>query len=68
MCKLETCPCGDTPNSLIIAEGKSLRYAFVYGDCCNEWFIEFKTYNHTPESDESMVNAITAWNNAMRGY
>ena len=40
---LAACPCGKTPNKLHIAEGNTCKYAFVYGDCCGEWNIEFRT-------------------------
>ena len=60
------CPCGKMPSELHISEGATLTYAFVSGNCCNEWMIEFRTDKHTPHSAESMNNALEAWNIASR--
>jgi len=65
---LRPCPCGETPEALTLVEGSSCKWAFVSGNCCNEWLIEFRTdYCNLdasePEIEERM---IAAWNNAPR--
>ena len=58
------CPCGKTPTGLYVTETRSVKWAFVYGECCGDWHIEFRT-NYT-EGDELMKHATEAWNNAPR--
>lgn len=65
MKNLKPCPCGKTPASLFIADNGS-KWAYVCGDCCNEWHIEFRTQYHRIETDECMALAIEAWNMAER--
>ena len=60
------CPCGQPVTSLNITEGSSAKYAFVSGDCCGYWMIEFRT-NHLPISDTRIAKfARRAWNDAPR--
>jgi hypothetical protein len=63
---LRQCPCGKTPESLIIVDSHSPdRYDYVGGDCCGEWLVEFKNdYKDGEELDKLMVKA---WNNQERG-
>lgn len=63
---LAACPCGKTPNKLHISEGNTCKYAFVYGDCCGEWNIEFRTDYFKLDSVEIKVLAADAWNSASR--
>lgn len=66
--KLAQCPCGRIPDTLIITEsGQGAKYAHVYGNCCGEWTIEFRTYYQPLNSDKCMELSIYAWNNAPRG-
>ena len=60
------CPCGKIPNKLSIAEGSTCKYAYVCGDCCGEWNIEFRTGYHKVNTNECMELAIKEWNNASR--
>ena len=63
---LKPCPCGQTPKQLFIADNGS-KWAYTYGDCCNEWHIEFRTFYNPIDSDECMDLAVEAWNHATRG-
>lgn len=65
MPNLKPCPCGETPKSLRIADNGS-KWAYVSGDCCNEWNIEFRTHYHRIETNECMALAVEAWNVAGR--
>ena len=63
MTKLRPCPCGKTPSRLAIV-GDPGRYAFAAGDCCGEWYIEFRAdWRPAHECDEL---AAQAWNDAQR--
>ena len=65
--ELKTCPCGKTPQELFITDGnQGGKYALVYGDCCGEWQIEFRTDYHPIDSHECKKNAMSAWNYARR--
>ena len=63
---LKPCPCGQTPKQLFIADNGS-KWAYTYGDCCNDWHIEFRTFYNPIDSDECMDLAVEAWNCAPRG-
>lgn len=65
MKNLKPCPCGEIPNSLLVADNGA-KWAYAYGDCCNEWHIEFRTMYHPIESEECIALAIEAWNEAKR--
>ena len=65
MQKLKPCPCGKTPETLHIADNGS-KWAYVSGNCCNGWSIEFRTQYNRIETDECMALAIEAWNEAER--
>lgn len=65
--ELKPCPCGETPTSLTICDaGQGGKWAFVYGDCCCEWHVEFRTQYLSLGSDECMELGIKEWNNAPR--
>jgi len=65
--ELKPCPCGKTPKNLIITDaGQGGKWANVYGECCAEWMLEFRTDYHRLDSDECMELAIKWWNDATR--
>lgn len=61
---LRKCPCGQVPERLGIQEGNTCKYSFVFGVCCSEWNIEFRTDYES--GDALMALAIEAWNRAPR--
>jgi len=66
--KLKPCPCGITPTDLCIVDaGQGGKWAYVYGNCCQYWEIEFRTEYNDLESDKCMELAIYSWNIATRG-
>ena len=66
MTELKKCPCGKTPNGLLIEEGSTSRWGYAYGDCCSEWMIEFRSVNNNPMSPESYDMAVKYWNDSPR--
>lgn len=64
--ELKPCPCGETPTELLIDvdENQGYKYAHTYGDCCNEWSIEFRS--QYKQGDELMSLAVQAWNDSPR--
>lgn len=65
--KLKRCPCGQIPSKLLITDNGA-KWAFAFGDCCNEWHIEFRTQYNPIDSKECMDLAIEEWNRAPRGF
>lgn len=63
---LKKCPCGNAPKSLQINAQDRDKWAFVSGDCCGEWSIEYRNNYARVPSEESMERARVAWNNAPR--
>lgn len=63
---LKPCPCGETPNAVGIEADSIQKWAFVYGDCCSEWYVEFRTEYNSPTSPECLALATEAWNEAPR--
>ncbi len=63
--ELKPCPCGQTPESLGLADNGA-KWAYAYGDCCSEWHIEFRTQYHELDTDACMELAIEAWNESSR--
>jgi len=66
MNKLLVCPCGKTPSKLYISEAETCKWAYVSGDCCGEWNIEFRTGYYKTDSNECMELAIKQWNDSPR--
>ena len=67
--KLKKCPCGKTPTKLYICDaGQGGKWAYVYGDCCNTWEIEFRSQYKDINSEECYAFAVEAWNEASRGF
>ena len=64
--KLKKCPCGKTPEKLSIMEGSTAKWAFVGGDCCGDWLVEFNTHYCELGSDECDDLAVDAWNRQTR--
>ena len=68
MTKLAPCPCGRPIDDVIITDaGQGGKYAYVAGNCCGEWEIEFRTNYNRLSSQECKKLGIEAWNNAPRG-
>ena len=64
---LAACPCGVVPTLLYIADtNHGGKWAEVYGNCCNEWKIEFRTEYNDIGSEKCMELAKEAWNDAHR--
>ncbi|MCK5607388.1 hypothetical protein KAR91_36225 [Candidatus Pacearchaeota archaeon] len=63
---IKPCPCGATPKHLCIAEGSTCKWAFVSGECCGEWQVEFRTEYRDLASDEVTALALKAWNETPR--
>ena len=67
MNELATCPCGKVPPDLFTVDsGQGGKWALVYGSCCSEWHIEFRTDYNDPGSAEYKRLAQEAWNAAPR--
>lgn len=64
---LKPCPCGKTPKKVYVEEGQSCKWAMVYGDCCGEWNVEFRTQYLKIGSEELHKFAVEEWNEAPRG-
>ncbi len=66
--ELRRCPCGIYPNELnVIDAGQGGKWAYVMGDCCGEWTIEFRLCYHELDSEEGLALATEDWNVASRG-
>lgn len=66
--KIAPCPCGKTPTELGIYDAnQGSKWAFVNGNCCGEWMIEFRTNYTALDSDECKKLARDAWNASPRG-
>lgn len=63
---LLSCPCGKTPTRLLIDDGPPCKWAYVTGDCCSEWSVEFRTNYKATNSSACMALAIAAWNSTPR--
>ena len=67
MSKLKKCPCGKTPTSLGTTDnGRGSKWAYVFGSCCGEWMVEFRTGYEFAESAKYIAYSIEAWNEAPR--
>lgn len=68
MTELKRCPCGKTPDKLFIQDaGQGGKWAYVGGDCCDSWEIEFRTSYYDIDSKDCEDIALEAWNSAPRG-
>lgn len=68
MRNLKGCPCGAYPEKLCInGPHDTPKWAYVSGDCCDEWMIEFRNDYHDIGSIDSLDLAVQAWNGAPRG-
>ena len=66
---LKPCPCGKTPKKLIISDaGQGGKWAYVGGDCCEDWEIEFRTDYYALDDPKCERLAIQCWNEAERGF
>jgi hypothetical protein len=64
---LKPCACGHTPKELLISDAnQGGKWAYVAGDCCGEWELEFRTSYFPLDSQECMDAAIERWNQAPR--
>lgn len=63
---LEPCPCGKTPDLLIIEMPERAKWGRAFGDCCSEWAIEFRN-GYTADGKVSQKRAAKAWNETPRG-
>ena len=67
MSDLKPCPCGKTPERLIVhAEHSCPKWAWVTGSCCDGWGLEFRNDYAWQDSQEQMQKAIDAWNTMER--
>lgn len=66
MSELKICPCGKIPRNLLINGLDYSKWAYVSGDCCGIWEVEYRNNYHKLDSTEAMEAAKTEWNNADR--
>lgn len=67
MVELKPCPCGKTPTKLCVdGDYNQSKWAWVSGDCCSDWSLEFRTGYNTYKSDECLALATERWNEAAR--
>ena len=65
--ELAICPCGKTPTAILIdRESNHSKWAFAYGDCCGQWYIQFQAGYLDDDSPELKQAAQIAWNNTPR--
>lgn len=64
---LKPCPRGQTPKSVSIADNGS-KWAYVSGDCCGEWNIEFRTQYHRIDTPECWEVKPSNTRCTRRGY
>jgi hypothetical protein len=65
---IRCCPCGKTPEKLLVfgADHTGGKWAWVQGDCCGEWSIEFRLMYENMDSPKARELALEAWNGAPR--
>ena len=61
---IKPCPCGKTPTKLSVKETLSGKWAYVEGNCCGDWIIEYR--NGYATGKEQYTLAVEAWNEAPR--
>ena len=65
--QLRPCPCGKTPERLIVhAEHSCPKWAWVTGSCCDGWGLEFRNDYAWQDSPEQIQKATEAWNTMER--
>lgn len=64
MSKLKRCPCGAVPKWLRVETEPPAKFSHVYGECCGEWIIEFRS--QYTKGEELLKRASDAWNEAPR--
>jgi len=64
--KIVRCPCGNIPKNITITEGSCSKWALASGDCCGEWFVEFRTSYEEITSTKCMEYAVESWNKTKR--
>lgn len=62
--ELKPCPCGTTPEKLVLDGPPRSKWMYVSGQCCGEWNVEFRT-DWAPDA-ECYRLAVEAWNDAPR--
>ena len=66
--ELACCPCGQIPETLIVAEAAPyVGRGMVMGHCCGKWIVEFLTNGASIGHRENSMRAREAWNAAPRG-
>lgn len=63
---IKPCPCGKASPNLCIEKSSTAKWALVYGGCCGEWIVEFRTKYHHIDSPECIELATAKWNRAPR--
>lgn len=63
--ELKPCPCGATPEGLLIEMPERAKYGVTMGDCCGVWLVEFRN-GYTNDREVTLKRAQDAWNNAPR--
>jgi hypothetical protein len=68
MSELLPCPCGKTPTALNLYAGHVAgKYACASGNCCDEWFVEFRANYMQLAWDGALKDIATkAWNESPR--
>jgi len=66
--ELKGCPCGRTPTDVDVDGSFGSKWHLVYGNCCAEWHIQFRTNYHQRTTPENKALAIKAWNDAPRHW
>ena len=67
MSELLPCPCGKIPEMLIVSDaGQGGKWAYVSGNCCSEWELEFRTDYYNLDTKECLDLATERWNEAPR--
>ena len=66
MSEIKRCPCGQVPSKLITTGHTRPKWAYVNGDCCGAWEVEFRNSYKELNSAASNRLALDAWNEAPR--
>lgn len=63
----QPCPCGKTPERLMLEVQQDSKVGRAYGDCCGTWAVEFLRGIET-NHEKILDKAHTAWDTAPRGW